>query len=113
MKTKTQKFLSSLSALSALASLTALNGDPTWLTFLSFLSFLGFAKIKTDERWKTNVDRAARNGFIVAFLCVVGLVALLGFKPSFDVLIYALQTTLVSIVISFIISFSIYDKKGV
>lgn len=112
MRTRAQKILSRLPALSALASLTALNGDPVWLAFLCFLSFLGFRKVKPDERWEINLDRAARNGFIVSFLCMVAMFFLLVIEPQLNILTNALKITFAAMIVSFVVSFMFYEKKG-
>lgn len=110
---KTQKLLSYVSVLACLAVLAPITGDDNWLSFLSFLSFLAFTRVKADERLKNNLDRAARNGFIVSMLCWLVFAFVLSVNPNFDSVINLLQGALFAITISFIISFTLYDKKGI
>ena len=110
---KTQKLLSYVSVLACLAALAPITGDDNWLSFLSLLSFLAFTRAKTDERLKNNLNRAARNGFIVSMLCWVAFALVLSNKPDFDTLLNMLEAALFAITIIFVISFTLYDKKGI
>lgn len=110
---KTEKLLSYVSVLACLAALAPITGDDNWLSFLSFLSFLAFTRAKTDERLKNNLNRAARNGFIVSMLYWVAFALVLSNKPDFDTLLNMLEVALFAITISFVISFTLYDKKGI
>lgn len=110
---KTQKLLSYVSVLACLAALAPITGDDNWLSFLSFLSFLAFTRTKTDERLKDNLNRAARNGFIVSMLCWIAFAFVLTGNPDFETLLNVLELALFAITISFVISFTLYDKKGI
>ncbi|NVO19213.1 MAG: DUF3796 domain-containing protein [Bacteroidetes bacterium] len=89
MKT-TQKWVSYLSVLSLLAVLEVFTGNPKWEVFLGFLPFMAFARVKADERFKSNMNKAARNGFIASILGVIGLVFVISSNPSLDKMVIAL-----------------------
>ena len=113
MKSKQNKLLTALSLLSVLAVLEPITGNSDWRVFLTFLSFMAFIKIKNDERLKLNIDKAARNGFLSSLICLIGLVLFLTTKPNFDQIIYAVQAVLVISTLTFAISYTYFDKKGV
>jgi hypothetical protein len=106
------KIISSLSALSALAALAPITGNNHWLTFLSFLSFFSFSKVNMDERMKTNLDRAARNGFIVSVICLIALMLYVLSAAGQANVIMAIELSLVAITVVFSGSFTAYDKFG-
>ncbi len=110
MKIEKNKIIASLTALSALAALAPITGNNDWLTFLSFLSFYSFIKVNMDERMKTNIDRAARNGFIASLVCLSALMFYVTSSPSTDRIVFALEISLATISIVASISFTVYDK---
>ena len=112
MAIQKNKIVSSLTALSALAALAPITGNNHWLTFLSFLSFFSFAKVNMDERMKTNLDRAARNGFIVSVLCLITLMLFVLSAAGPANVVPALELSLVAITVVFSASFTAYDKFG-
>ncbi len=107
------KWLSKFAVLAVLAVLTPITGNEYWMSFLGFLSFLAFTRIRSDERYQLNIDRAARNGFIASLLCIVGLVLCIASNPAQDTLVYAIEITLVLVSLTFSASYTYYDKKGV
>ena len=111
MKTSIQKFLSYLSLLSLLAILEPITGNRHWSVFLVFLCFMVFAKGTADERLKTNLNKAARNGFISSIACIAGLAFLINSQSTTDTLIFALQVCLGIMMVVFAVSFTILDKR--
>ncbi len=106
------KIISSLAALSALAALAPITGNDHWLPFLSFLSFLSFNRVNMDERMKTNLDRAARNGFIASVLSLIAMMFYIISASGKANVVAAIELTLVAITVVFSASFTIYDKFG-
>jgi len=112
MKTKQQKFLSYLSLLSLLSLLKLVTDDPRWDIFLVFLVFIVFTRIKADERFKSNMNKAARNGFITSVLGIIGMALVINSHPTADTLVIALQVCLWVMMIVFMASFTLFDRKG-
>lgn len=108
---KLQRFLPMLSVLAIPAVLAPVTGNNNWLSFLSFLTFLLFSKVKSDERFKINMNKAARNGFVASMLCWAGLAFFLSYTPDIGMLIQFLVYALFLITVIFAISFALYDKK--
>lgn len=113
MRTSLQKMLTSMSVLSVLAVLEPITGNPKWSVFLTFLCFLVFTKVTSDERLKNNMNRAARNGFIASILAMTALVMLLAAGTSFDGIILAIQLCLGGMMLTFAVSYTIYDRRGI
>ena len=113
MKPKIQKFLLYLSLLSLLALLTPITGNPKWKIFTVFLCFMVFTKVKVDERLKSNLNKAARNGFISSIACIVGLAYLLTRQLAVESLMLAVQVCLWIMILVFAASFTLFDKKGI
>ena len=113
MRTKAQKFLSYFSLLSLLALLAPITGDSQWETFLVFLSFMAFTKVKADERFKSNMNKAARNGFIASIIGLIGLAFVIHSNPAVNTLEITLQVCLWQMMIVFAASFTLYDRKGI
>lgn len=65
MKKNPLRYLSLLSLLGLLGFITDNAG---FYGFLGFLGYLGFGKIIPDERFKDNVNKAAKNAFITSLL---------------------------------------------
>ena len=112
MKTTSQKILTGLSLLSVLAVLEPLTGNSDWAIFLSFLPFLAFSRLKSDERFRQNRDKAARNGFVATLICITLLIVYLTTKPNYDNTVNAIQLVMVIATLTFAASYTYYDKNG-
>jgi hypothetical protein len=113
MKTKLQKWMSYLSLLSILAVLSPITGNHKWESFLPFLAFMAFTRVKADERFKSNMNKACRNGFIASVIGVIGMAFVLNSGPSMNTLVITLQVILWTMVIVFAASFTFFDRKGI
>lgn len=106
------KLYGALTSLAALAALAPVTGNNEWLAFLSFLSFYSFIKVKMDERMKSNIDRAARNGYIAALLCMTGMLIYITTHPATEQMVTAFEITFVITAIVTSVSFTAYDRFG-
>jgi len=113
MKPKLQKYLLYLSLLSLLALLKTITGNPRWEIFSVFLCFLVFTKVKADERLKSNLNKAARNGFISSITCIVALAYFITRQLPVESLMLAVQVCLWIMILVFAASFTLFDKKGI
>lgn len=101
-----------LTSLSALAALAPFTGNDQWLSFLAFLSFYSFIKVKTDERMKTNIDRAARNGYVASLACMTGMLLFITTSPATAQIVTAFEITFVVTALVTSVSFTAYDRFG-
>jgi hypothetical protein len=113
MKPNIQSFLSYLSLLSLLAILEPITGDSQWSVFLVFLCFMAFTRVKADERLKSNLNKAARNGFITSVICIICLALLLNRFPANETLVIAIQVCLWAMMLVFAVSFTLFDRKRI
>ncbi len=70
-------------------------------------------KAKADERLKSNLNKAARNGFLASIICIVGLAFVINTQPAPDMLIIALEASFWIMVIVFAASFTLFDRMGI
>ena len=87
-------------------------GSWDWFIFFSWLVWFIWIKRPADERFIANMNKSARNSFIIALIGVSSLLALLGLKLPYRIIIIATITLFEALLVGFIASFFFYEKKG-
>ncbi|MBD3414697.1 MAG: DUF3796 domain-containing protein [Candidatus Aminicenantes bacterium] len=105
----------------------------SWLKYLGFLGFLGFlglftrnigfygffgffgfftyAKIIRDERLEENINKSARNAFIVMPFVFVISTVVVSVMNEINVYIYAFIALVILQILIFTVSLKIYEKR--
>jgi hypothetical protein len=89
-----------------------LNGSWDWFIFFPWFIWFVWVKKPADERFYINIDKAARNGFIIAMIGISVILGLMGFKIPYRYIIIAAIILFEILLIGFISSFFYYEKKG-
>ena len=109
MKSSWLKYLGFLGFLSLLGIFTSNVG---FLGFLGFFAFFAQGKVVHDERLEANVNRAARNAFIVSVaFFVIGMVAAV-VTSDMSLFIYAFPANFALLLATFSFSLTYYERKG-
>ena len=80
--------------------------------FFGFFGFFGFTNIKHDERLTANINKAARNAFVISLLVSVLTIILIGILGDPVFFVYGFVVNFLLLIMVFTFSFSYYDKKG-
>lgn len=88
------------------------NGSWDWFIFFPWFVWFVWLKKPTDERFYTNIYKAARNGFVIAMIGVSIILGLMGFKLPYRSLIVSAIILFEALLVGFIASFLYYEKKG-
>ncbi|MCS3923606.1 DUF3796 domain-containing protein [Methanosalsum natronophilum] len=104
--------LALLGLLGFLGMLGLTTGNAGFYGFFGFFSFFFALAGKTDEFLMMNVARAGLNGFVISMVCIGASVVLMTITDSMEVIAGALAATLVFPLLTFVISFYIYDRGG-
>ena len=87
-------------------------GGWDWFIFFSWFVWFAWIKKPADERFFININKAARNGFIIAMMGISTILALLAMKFSYRIIIISVITLFEALLFGFIISFFFYEKRG-
>ena len=87
-------------------------GSWDWFIFFSWFIWFIWIKRPADERFIANINKSARNSFIIALIGVTTLLALLGLKLPYRIVVIATITLFETLLVGFIASFFFYEKKG-
>jgi hypothetical protein len=109
MKTSWLKYLGFLGLLSVLGILTSNIG---YLGFLGFLGFFSYGKVVKDERLEANINKAARNAFIVSVAVYATATIIVALTSNLSVFIYAFPLNFVLPILTFSFSVQFYERKA-
>lgn len=101
-----------LSFLGLLGLLGFITGNYGFFGFFGFFGFLVFSRITNDERLRINIAKAGLNGFIISLAGLVLLIVAISIWGMQDFIAIIIAATFVITVLTFVISFMIYDSKG-
>ena len=87
-------------------------GGWDWFIFFSWFVWFAWIKKPADERFFVNINKAARNSFIIAMMGISTILALLAMKFSYRIIIISVITLFEALLLGFIISFFFYEKRG-
>ncbi len=109
MKTTWLKYLGLLGFLGLLGIFTSNIG---FLGFLGFFAFFAHGKVIQDERLEANVNRAARNAFIVSVVFFVIAMVVAVVTSDMSLFIYAFAVNFALLLVTFSFSLTYYERKG-
>jgi hypothetical protein len=109
MKKSNLRFLGLLGFIGLLALLTDNYG---YAGFFGFFGFWGFSGVKNDELLRRNLARAGFNAFIVGLLSLSVAIVALSLVKSLLVAALSIASVFILQLLTFIISFSVYERKG-
>jgi hypothetical protein len=108
MKGSWLKYLGFLGFLGFLGIAT---GNVGFYGFFGFFGFFSYAKIASDERLEANINRAARNAFLVMLPVFAAATMLAGILNEINVYTYAFIALVILQLLTFSISLKIYELK--
>lgn len=108
MKTSWLKYLGFLGLIGLLSLVT---GNWGLIGFFGFFSFFGFGKYLNDERFETNVNKAAKNCFISSLIVYAVANIVFAFTPDFKVYAFAFALNFLLIILVFVISLRVYEGQ--
>lgn len=109
MKKSWLKYLGFLGFLSLLGIVTSNVG---FLGFLGFFFFFFQGMVVRDERLEANINRAARNGFIMSVVVYVGATVVVSLTSNLSIFIYAFPLNFALLILTFSISFHFYERRA-
>ena len=108
MKSSWIKYLGFLGMLGVLGIFTDNIG---FYGFFGFFSFFIYYKVIKDERLEANVNKAARNAFVVAIPVFVIATVIAGFMKDLIVFSYAFIALFILQLVTFSFSLKFYEKE--
>lgn len=112
MKNKTQNKMSLLGLLGLAGLLGLITRNVGFYGFFGFFGFFGFSRILPDERFKLNVNKAAKNAFMAGLIIFPIVVALGYFIPASLAYSIGFASNFAVQILVFSISLSRYEKNG-
>lgn len=109
MKKSNLRFLGLLGFIGLLALLTDNYG---FAGFFGFFAFWGFAGVKNDELLRRNLARAGFNAFVVGLISLSVAIVALSLSKSLQVAALSIACIFILQLVTFIISFNMYERKG-
>ncbi|MFH1031213.1 MAG: DUF3796 domain-containing protein [Chloroflexota bacterium] len=103
-----------LGFLGFLGLLGLFTGNPAFYGFLNFFGFwaLSNRNQKSDELLKSNAARAGQNAFIASLIAVSLTIAIISVFKTLQVAAIAIAVIFTAQLLTFIISFNIYENRG-
>lgn len=103
------KYLGFLGLLGLLGPIT----NPGFYGFFGFFGFFGFARIVNDERLEYNINRSARNSFIVSiiFYAATAVYAAFSTIPFAYTYAFAFALNFGLMMLVFAVSLTVYDHR--
>ena len=109
MKTTWLKYLGFLGLLGFLGIFTSNVG---FLGFLGFFAFFAHGQVIHDERLEANINRAARNAFVVSVIFFVIGMAAIALSADKSLFIYAFPGNFALLITTFAFSLQYYERKA-
>ncbi|MGM5484958.1 MAG: DUF3796 domain-containing protein [Nanobdellota archaeon] len=100
-----------LGLLGLLGFLGLFTGNYGFFGFFGFFSFFAAAKV-SDERLTHNVYRSGFNSFVVSLIGLSLLITAHSMRQSMEVLAIITASVFVAMIIAFVLSMNIYERKG-
>lgn len=93
--------------------LSLFTDNPGYSGFFGFFAFFGFAKVRCDERFSVNINKAARNAWVISILFYVAASIFAAFTP-FKAMVFAFGfgISFALQILVFTFSFQYYDNRG-
>lgn len=107
MKSSWLKYLGFLGFLGLLGIFTSNIG---FYGFFGFFGFFSYAKVVSDERLEANINRSARNAFIVMVPIFVAATVVAGILEDLSIYIYAFIVLVILQLLIFTFSLKFYEK---
>lgn len=105
--------VSYLGFLGLLGIMGPITGNPGFYGFFGFLGFLSAIEGSgTDERIENNVNRSCRNSFLLMTITMSLSLVYIVTLGSIQALPYAFALLFVSSMVTFVISYLYYDRRG-
>jgi hypothetical protein len=101
-----------LGFLGFLGLLSIFSDNQGYIGFFGFFGFFGFARIINDERFSANINKAARNAFLISIILYPAATILANLLSDFSVFSYAYAINFALQVLVFTFSLQYYDKAG-
>ena len=86
-----------------------------WMKHLGFLGFFFFflqGMVVRDERLEMNINKAARNSFVVSVVVYVIATVVVALTSNLSVFIYAFPLNFALLLMTFTLSFYYYDRRA-
>ena len=109
MKGNWLKYLGLLGFLGLLGYFTSNTG---FYGFFGFFGFFGFSKMTDDERMHANINKAARNAFVVSILIYAITMVWGAVIDNYIVMSYGFAINFAITILVFSFSFQYYDHTG-
>lgn len=107
MKKPWVRFISLVGLLGLLGIFTSNIG---FLGFFGFFGFLSYGRVANDERLEANVNRAARNAFVVSMTIFVISIVLVALTKDLKIYAYTHAVNFALAVVTFSVSLRLYDR---
>ncbi len=107
MKSSWLKYLGFLGFLGFLGLVTNNIG---FYGFFGFFGFFSYTRILNDERLEININKSARNAFIVSMTVFVIAMVIAGLMEDFSVYAYAFIVLFILQILTFSFSLKYYDR---
>jgi hypothetical protein len=108
MKKSWLRYLGFLGFLSLLSLFTSNIG---YLGFLGFLAFFTQGMVIRDERLEANLNKAARNAFVVSVIVYVIATLIVALTSKLSIFIYAFPLNFALLILTFAFSFQFYERR--
>ncbi len=105
--------LALLGLLGFLGIIGLFTGNAGFYGFFGFFSFFFALLGRSDELLQLNAAKAGLNAFVVSMIGVIAAIVLITLTNSLEIIAATLAFTLVTTVFTFVISFYVYEKRGV
>lgn len=105
-------WLKYLGLVGLLGLLGLITGNTDFYGFFGFFGFFAFYNIKSDERLKENINKAAKNAFITTLLIFIVFIVVGSIYANLNIFFYGFILIFVEHIVVFTLSFYYYDKGG-
>lgn len=108
-----RNWIAYLGFLGFLGFLSFFTNNFSYIGFFGFFGFFGFSKIINDERFSANINKAAKNAFLILVVLYPATTILANLISNFDIFVYAYALNFALQIRVFAFSLQYYDKVGV
>lgn len=101
-----------LGFLGFLGLLSIYSKNLSYIGFFGFFGFFGFSKIINDERFSANINKAAKNAFLISIVLYPATTIFANLISNFSIFAYAYAINFALQILVFAVSLQYYDKAG-
>ncbi|WDV44212.1 DUF3796 domain-containing protein [Clostridiaceae bacterium M8S5] len=112
MKVKQFNPLALLGLLSLLGLVGIIKDEPLWYSWFGWFVWFKYLNHPIDERFKNNINKASRNGFIVAVVGIMTIIFMKGIHIAENIVNGIMAIAFIAMMLIFVVSFLYFEKLG-